>query len=54
MYWIEFHLFAVKILTFSGKSADKVMEVNGFDCPAIFWDQECSTFWGVVESVLEH
>ena len=50
MYWIEFHLFAVKILTFSGKNANKVMEVNGFDCPAIFWDQE----WGVVEGVPEH
>ena len=47
-------IFALKILTFSGKSAEKVMGVNGFDCPAIFWDQECSTFWGVLEGVLEH
>ena len=47
-------IFAVKMLTFSGKSAEKVMGVNGFDCPAIFWDQECSTFWGVLEGVLEH
>ena len=47
-------IFTVKILTFSGKSAEKVMGVNGFECPAIFWDQECSTFWGVVDDVLEH
>ena len=47
-------IFTVKIPTFSGKTAEKVMEVYGFDCPAIFWDQECSTFWGVVEGVLEH
>ena len=47
-------IFAVKMLTFSGKSAEKVMGVNGFDCPAIFWVQECSAFWGVVEGVLEH
>ena len=47
-------IFAVKILIFSGKGAEKVMGVNGFDCPAIFWVQECSAFWGVVEGVLEH
>ena len=29
-------IFTVNILTFSGKSAGKVMGVNGFDCPAIF------------------
>ena len=39
-------IFAVKMLTFSGKSAEKVMGVNEFDCPAIFWEQERSTFWG--------
>ena len=32
---------------FSGKTAEKVMGVYGFDCPAIFWDQECSHFLGV-------
>ena len=47
-------VFAVKMLTFSGKSVVKVMGVNGFDCPAIFWVQECSAFWGVVEGGLEH
>ena len=47
-------IFTVEMLTFSGKSAEKVMGVNGFDCPAIFWVQECSAFWGVVEGVLEH
>ena len=29
-------IFTVEMLTFSGKSAEKVMGVNGFDCPAIF------------------
>ena len=29
-------IFTVRMLTFSGKSAEKVMGVNGFDCPAIF------------------
>ena len=33
-------IFTVKLLTFSGKSAEKVMGVNGFDCPAFFWEQE--------------
>ena len=47
-------IFPENILTFSGKSAGKVMGVNGFDCPAIFWDQECTTFWGVVDDVMEH
>ena len=39
---------------FSGKTAEKVMGVYGFDCPASFWDQECSHFWGVAEGVLVH
>ena len=47
-------IFAVKILTFSGKSPEKVMGVNGFDCSAIVLDQECSTVWGLAEDVLEH
>ena len=37
--WGEFFMggiFTVEMLTFSGKSAEKVMGVNGFDCPAIF------------------
>ena len=29
-------IFTVRMLTFSGKSDEKVMGVNGFDCPAIF------------------
>ncbi len=29
-------IFTVEMLTFSGKSAEKVMGVNGFDCPTIF------------------
>ena len=29
-------IFTVQMLTFSGKSAEKVMGVNGFDCPDIF------------------
>ena len=39
---------------FSGKTASNVMGVYGFDCPAIFWDLECSHFWGVAEGVLVH
>ena len=30
------------------------MGVYGFDCPAIFWDLECSHFLGVAEGVLVH
>ena len=29
-------IFTVKIPTFSGKTAENVMGVYGFDCPAIF------------------
>ena len=47
-------IFTIKIPFFSGETAEKGMGVYGFDCPAIFWDQECSTFWGVLEGVLEH
>ena len=47
-------IFAVKMPFFSGKTAENVMGVYGFDCPAIFWDQECSHFWGVAEGVLVH
>ena len=39
-------IFTVKIPTFSGKTAENVMGVYGIDCPAIFWDRECTTFWG--------
>ena len=39
-------IFTIKIPTFSGKTAEKVMGVYGIDCPAIFWDRECTTFWG--------
>ena len=47
-------IFTIKIPFFSGKTAEKVMGVYGFDCPASFWDQECSHFWGVAEGVLVH
>ena len=47
-------IFTIKIPTFSGKTAEKVMGVYGIDCPAIFWDRECSTFWGMVQGVLEN
>ena len=39
-------IFTVKMPFFSGKTAENVMGVYGFDCPAIFWDLECSHFWG--------
>ena len=32
-------IFTVDMPFFSGKTAEKVMGVYGFDCPAIFWDQ---------------
>ena len=38
--------FTEKMITFSGTSAEKVMGANGFDCPAIFWEQERSTLSG--------
>ena len=44
----------IKIQFFSGKTAEKVMGVYGIDCPAIFWDRECSIFWGMVQGVLEN
>ena len=47
-------IFTVKMPFFSGKTAENVMGVYGFDCPAIFWDLECSHFWGVAEGVLVH
>ena len=47
-------IFTVKMPFFSGKTAENVMVVYGFDCPAIFWDLECSHFWGVAEGVLVH
>jgi len=47
-------IFTVKMPFFSGKPAENVMGVYGFDCPAIFWDLECSHFWGVAEGVLVH
>ena len=47
-------IFAVKMPFFSGKTAEKVMGVYGIDCPAIFWDRECSIFWGMVQGVLEN
>ena len=47
-------IFAVKMLTFSGKSAEKVMGVNEFDCPAIFLGAGALNFLGVIDDVLEH
>ena len=47
-------IFTVKMPFFSGKTAENVMGVYGFDCPAIFWDLECSHFLGVAEGVLVH
>ena len=39
-------IFAVKILTFSSKSAEKIMGVNGFDCPAVFLGPGVLNFLG--------
>ena len=47
-------IFTVQMLTFSGKSAEKVMGVNGFDCPAIFLGAGALNFLGVIDDVLEH
>ena len=47
-------IFTVEMLTFSGKSAEKVMGVNGFDCPAIFLGAGALNFLGVIDDVLEH
>ena len=47
-------IFTVKMPFFSGKTAENVMGVYEFDCPAIFRDLECSHFLGVAEGVLVH
>ena len=47
-------IFTVNMLTFSGESAWKFIGGNGLDCPAIFLGRGSSTFWGVVEDMLEH
>ena len=47
-------IFAVKMLTFSGKSAERVMGVNEFDYPAIFLGAGALNFLGVIDDVLEH
>ena len=44
------HIYG-KNAIFSGKTAENVMGVYGFDCTAIFLDLECSHFWGVAEGV---
>ena len=47
-------IFTVKMSNFSGKSAEKVMGVNEFDCPAIFLGAGALNFLGVIDDVLEH
>ena len=47
------HIYG-KMLTFSGKSAERVMGVNEFDYPAIFLGAGALNFLGVIDDVLEH
>ena len=37
-------IFTVEMLTFSEKSDEKVIGVNGFDCPAIFLGEGALNF----------
>ena len=59
-YWLESScvwgggIFTVKMSNFSGKSAEKVMGVNEFDCPAIFLGAGALNFLGVIDDMLEH
>ena len=39
-------IFTVKMSNFSGKSAEKVMGVNEFDCPAIFFGSRSTQLFG--------
>ena len=47
-------IFTVKMSNFSGKSAEKVMGVNEFNCPAIFLGAGALNFLGVIDDMLEH